>query len=178
MIMANETIHMIMTGGTIDSYYEGAKDTVIPLEHSVLPAYFRGMCFSDEEIVFTEICMKDSRNLTREDLEKLLQTIEDSEHRKLIVTHGTYTMPDTARYLKARIRRDDQTIVLTGSMTPLQGFTPSDAPFNLGYAMSEIRRLDLGIYVAMHGNTFTSDEVAKDMRLGRFYSIFGEKQKK
>ncbi len=117
-------IHFVITGGTIDSVWSGAKDTVEVSEHSVLPEYFeelsRNLKFN-EEIKFTEICMKDSRAINEEDRKNVLRAIEESEADKIIVTHGTYTMPDTARYIKEKLKRKDQTVVLTGSWFLLKG---------------------------------------------------------
>ena len=169
--MTDEAIHVIMAGGTIDSRYDSERDTTVTLENSGLPSYFGSIGFTKSDVVFTEIFMNDKD--AKIDLEKLLRTIQESEQRKLIVTHRVCDIPDTARYLKANLKRDDQTVVLSGSMIPLQ-CPSSDAPFNLGYAISEVRKLNPGVYISMHAKTFTPDEVAKDMRLGRFYSVFGE----
>jgi L-asparaginase len=116
--------------------------------------------------------MKDSRNISQNDRKKILNTIEKSPHEKIILTHGTYTMPDTAKYLKAHLKRKNQTIILTGSMIPIEGFSPSDGPFNLGFSIAEINNLPHGIYVCMNGTIFTPDEVIKILKEGRFASIF------
>ena len=94
----------------------------------------------------------------------------------IIITHGTYTMPDTARYLKANLKRKDQKIVITGSMVPLKGFDFTDAPFNLGYAIATVQIIDNEVYLCMNGTTFIPEEVSKNLSEGRFYSIFKEKQ--
>ena len=125
-----------------------------------------------EKAVFTQVCIKDSRELTKHDVVNMLKTIEASPHRKIIVTHGTYTMPDTARFLKRHLKRHDQTIVLTGSMIPLEGFSPSDGGFNLGYAVAQMQILPAGIYVCMNGSVFEPDEVQKLLNEGRFVSLF------
>jgi L-asparaginase len=70
-------------------------------------------------------------------------------------------MPDTARYLEANLKNNKKTIILTGSMIPLVGFTPSDAPFNLGYSIAKIENLKKGIYVCMNGTIFKPSEVLK-----------------
>ncbi len=160
-----------MTGGTIDSYYDGTKDTVVPNEHSVIPKYIKSLKFP-EGVEFTEICMKDSRDLGEENLKNILETVQNSKNKHIIITHGTYTMPDTARYLKANLKRDDQTIILTGALIPITGFTPSDGPFNLGYAIAKVHDLSPGVYVCMHGNVFDPEEIAKLISEGRFVSIF------
>jgi L-asparaginase len=87
-------------------------------------------------------------------------------------------MPDTAKFLKAHLKRNDQTIVFTGSMIPLLGFAPSDASFNLGFAISQVNELPNGIYVCMNGAIFSPDEVVKLLYEGRFISVFDESNRK
>ena len=120
--------------------------------------------------------MKDSRELTPEDVKSVCKATEESDCTKIIITHGTYTMTDTARYLKANLKRTDQTIVLTGSMTPLRGYEFTDASFNLGFAVSQVQVLTNGVYLCMNAQTFTAEEVSKDLSQGKFYSIFEGKQ--
>lgn len=171
--MKNDQIHFIMTGGTIDSYYDGTKDTVVPNKKSVLPGYIRNLKVYDN-FHFTQVCMKDSRDLTMKDMERILSAVNKSHSKRIIITHGTYTMPDTARYLKQHLKRNDKTIILTGSMLPLT-FSNSDAPFNLGYAIAKLDELGGGIYVCMNGRIFDPAEVKKFISEGRFASLFGEK---
>ncbi len=116
--------------------------------------------------------MKDSREINANDLKKILETMQKSSHKKIIITHGTYTMPDTARYLKANLKRKDQTIVFTGSFIPLIGFAPSDAPLNLGYAIAKVQDLPAGMYLCMNGKSFSPEEVIKVISEGKFASIF------
>ena len=175
MASAKQKIHVVITGGTIDSVWSGAHDTIVVAEHSVLPAYFGNLKLYDE-LEFTEVCMKDSRQITGADRKNVLKTVEESTATKIIVTHGTYTMPDTAKFLQANLKRKDQTIVFTGSMTPLIGFDKSDAPFNIGFAYSAVKELPTGVYVCMNGKHFTPDEVAKDLAEGKFYSVFLDEQ--
>ena len=119
--------------------------------------------------------MKDSRDITKIDLKNILNEIEKSPSKKIIITHGTYTMPDSARYLKANLKRKDQTIILTASMLPIAEFIMSDGGFNLGYSVSKVQDLPAGIHVCMNGKVFTPDEVIKIISEGRFSSILSEK---
>ena len=175
----DEIIHIILTGGTIDSVWSGAKDTVVVSEQSVLPEYFdeirRNLKFY-QELTFTEVCMKDSRKLTDEDRENILKAVEASGTDKIIITHGTYTMPVTARFLKENLKRKDQTIVLTGAVVPLKEFNFSDGPFNLGFAFAEVQTLEPGIYVCMNAKVFVPEEVAKNTDEAKFYSKFRNEQ--
>lgn len=171
----NKKIHIIITGGTIDSHWDAKNDTVAPNEHSVIPNYIQSLkLYQDFE--FTEVCMKDSRSMTHKDLEEVLRTIESSPHSKFVVTHGTYTMPDTARFIKANIKSPDKVVVLTGSMVPLKGFDSSDAQFALGFSISQAEMLKPGVYLCMNGKSFEADEAAKNISEGKFYSVFQEKQ--
>lgn len=164
-------VHFILTGGTIDSYYEGSKDTVLPNEHSVIPEFINSLKLYGK-CEFTEINMKDSRDLNEEDRREILRAVEESPYQKIIITHGTYTMPDTARYLKANLKRNNQTIVLTASMIPIKGFAPSDGPFNLGFSLAQVEILPPGVYVATNGKVFQPEEIIKLISEGRFASIF------
>lgn len=172
--MIKKTIHFIMTGGTIDSHYDGTKDTVMPNENSVIPKYINGLKLHIGT-EFTQICMKDSRNLVLKDMEDIKVIIGKSKHKHFIITHGTYCMPDTARYLKQNLKNKDNTIIFTGSMIPLESFAGSDALFNLGFSIAEIFHLEPGIYVCMNGKIFDPNEIAKLIGQGRFVSIFTEK---
>lgn len=165
------TIHFIITGGTIDSYYDGIKDTAIPNRQSIIPDFIKILKLY-EKCDFTEVCMKDSRSLTPSDRRKILETVKRSKSKRIIITHGTYTLPDTARYLKANLKDINKVIVFVCSMIPLVGFTPTDAGFNIGYAVAKTQDLSEGIYVCMNGRIFTPEEVVKIISEGRFGSIF------
>ena len=77
-------------------------------------------------------------------------------------------MRDTAMYLKEKLTDNNKTIILIGSMFPLEGFYHSDAAFNLGYAISKIQTLPAGIYICMNGKTFDPEKVKKNVGEGRF----------
>ena len=118
--------------------------------------------------------MKDSRQLNEKDQKNILSIINKSKSKNIIITHGTYTMPDTARFLEANLKKKNKIIILTGSMIPLTGFSPSDAPFNLGYSLASFGVLKPGVYVCMNGQIFNSNEVAKRISEGKFVSVFNK----
>ena len=170
-------LHFVITGGTIDSYYEGTKDTVIPHRKSIIPSFIKSLKLYERSL-FTQVCMKDSRSLNQKDLKNILKTVEKSPCRRIIIPHGTYTMPDTARFLRRHLERRDQTIVLTGSMIPLYGFSPSDGPFSLGYSIAKSQELPPGIYICMNGKVFSPEEVTKLIQEGRFISLFADPEQR
>src|SRR3989344_3876423 len=98
-----EQIHFIITGGTIDSYYDGTQDTAVPNQESVIPGFIKNLKLPVEH-QFTTVCMKDSRTITDEDRAKMTKVIREASTSKFIIPHGTYTMPVPARYLKEHLQ--------------------------------------------------------------------------
>src|SRR3989344_776925 len=171
MAIQKNLIHIVTMGGTIDSSWSGLQDAIVVSEQSSLPAYFKKFPLIDE-LTFTHVCAKDSRAITEEDLKNLLKAVEESKATRIIITHGTFTMPDTARFLLKKLKRKDQTIMLTGATTPLRGFEMTDAPLNLGYAISHVQHLSPNVYIAMKGESFSSEEIDKELKEGNFHEIF------
>lgn len=125
-----------------------------------------------ETYSFQRVCEKDSRDLTDKDRDDFIKAIQKCDSVRVLVIHGTYTMPDTARYFqKHKDKIKSKTVVLTGSMTPLEGFWWTDAPFNLGFSVSTLMREKPGIYVAMNGKVFSPNDVKKNVKEMRFESI-------
>ncbi len=166
-------IHCIFTGGTIDSYYEGSRDTAVPAKHSVIPRYLKNLKLYDQ-FQCTELCMKDSRAINAADRKKLVHLIKRSKAKYILVTHGTYTMPDSARFVEQHLpppHQKNKIVIFTGSMIPLDGFTFSDGGFNLGYAISQFHCAAPGVYVAMNGKLFPAKTSTKIVSKGRFAEI-------
>lgn len=171
---SSKAVQFIMTGGTIDSFYDPKVETTKLLENSIIPEYIKSLQLYIET-EFTQLCMKDSRDLTSHDLNELVEAIKKSPFQKIIITHGTYTMPDTARFLKTNLKKINKAIILTGSMIPLSGFVPSDAPFNIGYSIAKILEMNRGIKVCMNGKIFEPDDVIKVVQGARFDTINNNK---
>ena len=165
-------IHIIKMGGTIefiDPAYDAINKKLMQLD-TTIDHYLSNIIkphFSFTTDIVTE---KDSRDITDEDREKLVQTIESSPHSNIIVTHGTFTMRDTAAFLENRGGTDktDKKVVLTGSMIPITGFATSDAGFNLGFVAGSFGSIDPGVYLSMNGGIFHASEVSKNADIFRF----------
>ncbi len=162
-----EKILFVLTGGTIDSKFEPTKDAVVPNEESTVSKYIAKLKLYNH-CIFSKVCMKDSRDLTLGDRKNMLAAIEDSGCKKVIITHGTYTIAETAQYLQQKLKNNNLSVVLNGAMIPLEGFYPSDAPFNIGYAVSSIQHLPNGVYICMNGKVFKPEKVDKNEVEGRF----------
>jgi L-asparaginase len=110
---------------------------------------------------------KDSREITDEDRDKLINAIESSPHNNIIITHGKFTMQQTAKYMDQR-GIGNKKIILTGSMIPITGFSMSDAGFNLGFAIAYFASIEPGVYICMNGGLFHASEAEKNETLLRF----------
>lgn len=144
-------ILVVLTGGRIDSVWDGNVDEIVVAKHSTIPDYFKSLKI--DRLGFKEVCMKDSRALTTEDRQNILRAIEESNTDKILITHGTHTLADTVEYLEENLKDKNKTIVFTGSFTPLKDFALSDAPFNLGYAIARVEELPAGIYSCINKKT-------------------------
>jgi L-asparaginase len=110
--------------------------------------------------------LKDSREITEEDRKLILKKCQECDEKQIIITHGTFTMPETAEYLGKK-KVNGKTIVLTGSMVPFAEKN-SDAMFNFGCAFTAVQTLKPGVYVTMNGKIFDFDNVKKNLETGEF----------
>jgi L-asparaginase len=116
--------------------------------------------------------MIDSLEMTDADREAIVQNCRQCDETKIVVTHGTDTMVETARALAAAAGVEAKTVVLTGAMIPY-AFGSSDGMFNLGSALSFVQVLPAGVYLAMNGRCFRWDNVRKNRQTGVFEAIGG-----
>ncbi|MBI1326922.1 MAG: asparaginase [Alphaproteobacteria bacterium] len=163
----NKDIHFILTGGTIDSVFDPSADAVIVNKASVISEFIENKILPHADFSYEVLTMKDSRDITDHIREEIIRSITKCEKKNIVITHGTYTMAETACYLDGKTP-PDKTIILTGSMFPLKGFSDSDAPFNLGFAIASAMALPSGIYIAMNGTVFKAQEALKDLKKARF----------
>jgi len=155
-------IMIYTTGGTIDKTYFDQKSAYQVGEPQASGVLERANVVVDYELV--PIMQKDSLELDDSDREKIRTVIESDPAEKVVVTHGTDTMIETARYLK---QVSNKTIVLTGSMYPAQ-YRDSDAVFNLGCALLAVQILGPGVYISMNGRLFDPQAAVKNVVLNRF----------
>ena len=154
-------IHILSTGGTIEGLDRGQNQ---PGRKISLKNFLKNANVSFP-FAIEEIFAKDSRSITFEDREYLVERIQASKASKILVSHGTFTMEDTAKHLAER--KIGKTIVLTGSFIP--GYSENtDAPFNLGYAICALQFSKPDVYVAMNGNIFHWSNVTKNLSTSKF----------
>ena len=99
-------------------------------------------------------------------IKKIVPKCKNSKHKRIVITHGTDTMVNTAEAIaKAKL---DKTIILTGAMVPYEFGSSSDGFFNLGCALSFVQTFEKGVYITMHGKYFNWNEVKKNNKKGIF----------
>ncbi|MCW8330936.1 asparaginase domain-containing protein [Photobacterium sp. SDRW27] len=154
-------IQIIITGGTIDSYYDIDACTALCHQHTVIPEFITKFGqVPPNEFELCELCMKDSRDITLQDINEMSAAINLSNCNRHIITHGTFTLFDSARRLQTLLPKEHgQSIVFTGAMWPLVGFSPNDAGFNLGSALMAARLAAPGIYIAFNGKLYQPDDL-------------------
>jgi len=155
-------ISILTTGGTIDKVYFDAKsdyeigDTLLPellAEANIHNGYS-----------LRELVRKDSLEMTDEDREVIAGAISQTSAERILITHGTDTMTQTAQALKGVTGK---TIVLFGAMQPAR-MRRSDAIFNLRFAWAAVSLLPEGVYIAMNGEVFEAGAVRKNLEAKRF----------
>ena len=159
-------IRIIVTGGTFDKEYNDINGELYFKNSHVQNMLELGRSRLDLNI--RTLMMIDSCDMTEEDRYIIAKNCEKSSEKKIIITHGTDTMVETAKILSNSIK--DKTIILTGAMIPYT-FGSSDGLFNLGSAIAFVQILPAGVYIAMNGKFFNWDNVRKNKKIGEFEEI-------
>lgn len=170
--MQEDKIYIIKMGGTIefiDSAYDKINKDLMKLDSSI-DSYIKNLVKPHFQYKIEVVCEKDSREITNEDLDKLSEVVKSSDCENILITHGTFTMKNTAKFLEEFVSKEGlkKKIILTGAMVPIVGFSISDAAFNLGYSLASLKAINNGVFICMNGGIFKPDEVEKNGNLFRF----------
>ncbi|MBU0544161.1 MAG: asparaginase [Proteobacteria bacterium] len=159
-------IRIFVTGGTFDKEYNELSGELFFKETHLYEMLKLGRC----GLVFDirTLMMIDSLEMTDSDRKIILENCIRANENKLVITHGTDTMVETAGFLAGFVK--DKTILLTGAMIPYK-FGSSDGLFNLGSALAFVQTLPHGVYIAMNGKYFNWDNVKKNKKTGVFEEI-------
>ncbi len=159
-------IKLLVTGGTLDKTYNLHNGELHFIDSHVPEILAEGRCHAGVE---TETLMlKDSLEMTDADRAVIADVCNAARQQRIVITHGTDTLTDTAEYLAVRVK--DKTVVLLGAMVPWT-IRHSDAAFNLGAAISAVQCLPAGVHVVMNGRIFAAGRVRKNREEGVFEAI-------
>jgi L-asparaginase len=159
-------IRIFITGGTFDKEYNELTGQLFFKDTHMNELLEKGRCKVAVEI--RTLMMIDSLEMTDHDRELIAHHCDHCEENKIIITHGTDTMSETAKLLAEKV--NGKTIILTGAMIPIK-FGSSDGLFNLGSALAFAQSLPAGVYIAMNGRCFTWDNVRKNKQTGIFEEV-------
>jgi L-asparaginase len=159
-------IQIYVTGGTFDKEYNELSGSLYFKETHLQEMLDKGR--SRLDLQTETLFMKDSLEFTDLEREKIQEACAASASDRILITHGTDTMTQTAEFLAARV--PDKTIVLTGAMIPYK-FGSSDGMFNLGSALAFVQLLPPGVYISMNGKIFSAGQVRKNLARGEFEAI-------
>ena len=159
-------IKIFSTGGTFDKEFNELNGELYFKKTQLHELLELGR--SQLNVKVETLMMIDSLNMTDDERQYIIKKCQKEASQRIIITHGTDTMVDTAKILAKHIQ--DKTIILTGAMIPIK-FGSSDGLFNLGSALSFVQILEPGIYITMNGRYFNWDNVKKNKKLGIFERI-------
>jgi L-asparaginase len=162
-------IRILITGGTFDKEYDEITGNLYFKDTHVAEMLKLGRCRLPCEI--RTVMMIDSLEMTDEDRQIIAHNCLKVPEKKIVITHGTDTMVETASVLAAAV--PEKTIVLTGAMIPY-AFGSSDGLFNLGSALSLCQVLPPGVYIAINGQVFDWDNARKNRKTGVFEPLKDE----
>ena len=156
-------LRLLVTGGTFDKEYDEIGGTLYFKDTHVAEMLRLGRC--RVPVAIETVMLIDSLQMTGADRERIAQRCRDCEESRIVITHGTDTMVETAAVLAPAV--PGKTIVLTGAMIPY-AFGSSDGLFNLGSALSFAQVLPAGVWLAINGTHFPWDNVRKNKATGTF----------
>jgi L-asparaginase len=156
-------IAVLVTGGTFDKEYNELNGALFFKDTHVKDMLTIGRSRAAARV--ETLMMIDSLVMTDSHRALIAKKCVAAKEKNIVITHGTDTMEQTARYLAGRV--PDKTVVLTGAMVPYK-FGSSDGLFNLGSAIAYAQVLSPGVYVAMNGRYFEWNNVRKNKKAGYF----------
>jgi L-asparaginase len=159
-------ILVLTTGGTIDKNYFDALSEYQIVDSGIPALLAEARVALPCRVV--ELMRKDSLELTDTDRAAIASAAREAPETRIVVTHGTDTMTETARVLAAEV--PGKTICLTGALSPAR-FAETDAPFNLGMAFACVQTATPGVWIAMSGQVFDGLKVRKDRAAGKFVAL-------
>lgn len=164
----NEPIQVFVTGGTFDKEYNYITGELYFKDTHLLEMFELGR--STLNLNVKTLMMLDSLEMTEKERADIYEECRDTNAMKILITHGTDTIVETAKYL-AKKNITGKTIVLTGAMVPIAFGTSSDGFFNLGSALAFVQTLKEGVYISMNGRYYKWDKVRKNRETGYFESL-------
>jgi L-asparaginase len=160
------SVRIFVTGGTFDKEYNELNGQLFFKDTHIQEILKLGRSKLNLEI--RTLMLIDSLEMTDADRDLIADNCNRCEEDRIVITHGTDTMTETAKVLAEKV--NGKTIVITGAMIPYK-FGSSDGLFNLGGALAFAQTLPAGVYIAMNGRYFDWNNCRKDKQNGIFEEL-------
>jgi len=163
----NSNYHIITTGGTIDAATIDASG-LYTFEQSIIPSIIeQGRIILP--MSWTHLPPIDSLYMQDSYRENIFEVCKNTPEDRILITHGTDTLVETAQYLAARV--SEKVIVLVWAMVPIRE-SHTDGYMNLGYAIWVLQsQTQAWVFIAMNGQTFFPRNVRKNREIWIFETI-------
>jgi len=161
------SIKIINTGGTFNKTYNSITGILeVSKDSFAIEDILNNLYKTNKKPQIESIIYKDSLDIDNSDREILLQKIQNTKEKKIIIVHGTDTMDKTAKYIDKKIT--NKKIVLIGAMKPYN-YEKVEASSNLamaiGFLSSNIKN---NTYICMNGIVKKYNKIRKNYDLGVF----------
>lgn len=162
---------LISTGGTIEKTYDELAG-VLANHVSVLDVMLASLELRGIEITRLGLMNKDSLEMTAADHALIADTVVEraGAFDGVVIVHGTDRLAESGERIHARMTAPDaprRPVVLTGAMRPYE-MRRTDAVQNLTEALTAVKLVGPGVYVAMHNQVLAFPDVRKDSKAGTF----------
>lgn len=158
-MLINMKITIIQTGGSIDKEYPRVlRSYAFEIGTPAIRRILKGASANLSYRVIS-LFRKDSLDITDADRNKIRRTCLRIKNSKIIITHGTDTMIETAKLLTDI---PGKVIIITGAIQPYSCIE-SDAAFNVGTAIGALHHLSEGVYIAMNARIYLWNACVKDL---------------
>lgn len=159
------TITFVLAGGTIDKEYD-ALDKAFTIGKGAIERVL-GYVRPNFNVEVISVVQKVSTNITEQDKKRIRKACDTAKSDRVVVTYGTDAMTELGELLKDV---QGKTIVITGALKS-QLVKETDAEFNIGFAVSAVQTLAVGVYIAMSGRVYPWNKCKKDRKTGQFVEI-------
>jgi len=160
-----KNVSILCTGGTFDKVYDAVKEKLVVSKKPAVELIISAA--QTDNIDISLVTHKDSLDLTKEEMISIRKSVYECKNNYIVIIHGTSRLIETSKFLGSV---PNKTVVLTGAMVP-NSIDPTEASFNLGFALASAKLLPSGVWIAMSGEVFNPDEVTKNINIGKFEKI-------
>ncbi len=164
-------VRVINTGGTFNKRYDPVEGNLfVPPDDTAVVEALASMRHG-EEIVVGGAIYKDSLDMDDADRDLLCKIVADTMEDRIVIVHGTDTMDKSAAAIDRWLgKKSGKSVVLTGAMVPFS-IDAVEATANLASAVTAVRYVAPGVFIAMHGMVLPYGRIVKNRRLGVFEAI-------